>query len=443
MTNAFDAEDAALSDNELRMIERRSRLLGPGYKLFYQQPVHMVRGEGVWLYDKDGNRYLDAYNNVPSVGHCHPKVTEAMTRQAGLLNSHSRYLHDNLLDYAEHLLGKFPEDLGLGHAMFTCTGSEANDLAYRIVKNNTGGNGMIVTELAYHGGTDVIASMSPSLGEHVEIGTNVRLVPAPNAFRCNGDVGKEFAENVRAAATDLKSRGIQPAALLVDTIFSSDGVFSDPAGFLRESVDVIHEFGGLFIADEVQPGFGRTGDHFWGFQRHGVSPDLVTMGKGMGGGHPLAGLVARPELLEGLGKSRYFNTTGGTAVSCAIGKAILEIIEDESLMENARDVGNYLLSALREMMTRHEIIGDVRGAGLFIGVEMVTDRDSKRASAIMATQAVNALRQKFILISSAGPDANVLKIRPPLPFSRENADHFLQCFEEVLTAIQATGKPES
>ncbi len=433
MTNSFQADNVVLTAAEQSMIDRRARLLGPGYKLFYQQPVHLVRGEGVWLYDKENNPYLDVYNNVPSVGHCHPYVVEAMTRQAALLNSHSRYLHENVLDYAEHLLSKFP--LHLGNVMFTCTGSEANDLAYRIAKYNTGGDGFIVTDLAYHGGTDVIASMSPSLGEFVDLGANVRLVPAPNAFRCEGDVGKTFAANVRAAAADLKRHGVQPAALLVDTIFSSDGVFSDPAGFLKEAVDVIHEYGGLFIADEVQPGFGRTGANWWGFQRHGVMPDMVTLGKGMGGGHPLAAVVARPELLIELGKSRYFNTTGGTAVSCAVGKAVLEVIENESLMENALQVGNYLQSSLRDMASRHDVIGDVRGAGLFIGVEIVTDADSMQPNEAMANRIVNELRAKRVLLSSAGPHANVLKVRPPLPFSMKNADQFLQCFDEVLTNL--------
>ena len=437
MINSFEPGETVLSEREQSMIERRARLLGPAYRLFYQQPVHIVRGDGVWLYDSEGERYLDAYNNVPSVGHCHPYVNQAMARQAAQLNCHSRYLHDNVLDYAEHLLSWFPAQLGLDNVMFTCTGSEANDLAYRIAKYNTGGDGFIVTALAYHGGTEVIASMSPSLGAQVPLGENVRLVPAPDSFRGSSDPGKEFANNVRAAASDLKRRGIQPAALLVDTIFSSDGVFSDPPGFLRQAVEVIHEFGGLFIADEVQPGFGRLGERFWGFQRHDVTPDLVTMGKGMGGGHPLAGVVARPQLLEVLGKSRYFNTTGGTAVSCAIGKAILEVIENEELMENALTVGSYLLAGLREMMDRHEVIGDVRGAGLFIGVEMVTDRSSNNASEALATHVVNELRQKRVLVSSAGPGANVLKIRPPLPFSRENADQFLQSLDEVLTVLRA------
>lgn len=437
MTNNFQAGAKSLSDAEKNMIARREKLLGPAYKLFYQHPTQFVRGAGVWLYDVDDNAYLDVYNNVPSVGHCHPQVVEAMTRQAAQLNTHTRYLHNNVLDYAEHLLSTFPESLS--NVMFTCTGSEANDLAYRIAKLNTGGDGIIVTDLAYHGGTDVIASMSPSLGKHVAIGKNIRLVPAPDRFRnCvdnDGDIGKTFADNVRSEAEDLIQNGIQPAALLVDTIFSSDGVFADPAGFLSEAVDVIHEFGGLFIADEVQPGFGRLGESWWGFQRHNVTPDLVTLGKGMGAGHPLAGVVARPELLTELGKSRYFNTTGGTAVSCAIGKAVLEVIESESLIKNAKQVGGYLRSALKDIATRHPVIGDVRGAGLFIGVEIVENLETLKPDAQTATRIVNYLREKRVLISSAGPHANVLKIRPPLPFNQDNADHFLHCLEGVLKEL--------
>lgn len=437
MTNNFQAGIKPLSDAEKVMIARREKLLGPAYKLFYQHPAQFVRGEGVWLYDLDNNAYLDVYNNVPSVGHCHPHVVAAMTRQAGQLNTHTRYLHNNLLDYAEHLLSTFPEPLS--NVMFTCTGSEANDLAYRIAKLNTGGEGIIVTELAYHGGTDAIASMSPSLGRQVTIGKNVRLVPAPDGFRSSGenasDIGKTFADNLRAAAEDLRQNGIQPAALMVDTIFSSDGVFAEPAGFLAEAVDVIHEFGGLFIADEVQPGFGRLGESWWGFQRHNVLPDLVTLGKGMGAGHPLAAVVTRPELLTELGKSRYFNTTGGTAVSCAIGKAVLEVIEKEALIENAGRVGDYLQSALKNMATRFPVIGDVRGAGLFIGVEIVENLETLKPDSVSATRIVNDLREKRVLISSAGPHANVLKIRPPLPFSQNNADQFLNCLEDVLNQL--------
>ena len=433
MTNAFEPGRADLTAKEQEMVGRRERLLGPAYRLFYEQPVHMVRGEGVWLYDADGQAYLDCYNNVPSVGHCHPHVVEALRQQAGILNTHTRYLHDNVLDYAEHLLSTFPKQLG--HVMFTCTGSEANDLAYRIAKYHTGGTGFIVTDLAYHGGTEVIAALSPSLGKHVNLGEHVRTIPAPDSYRGDPDVGKAFVANVRAAIADMQRHGIKPAALLVDTIFSSDGVFSDDAGFLAEAAEVIREAGGLFIADEVQAGFGRTGENWWGFQRHGVVPDMVSIGKGMGAGHPIAGLVVRPELVAELGKSRYFNTFGGNPVSSAVGKAVLEVIENEALIENAGKVGSYLRLGLRKLAERYDVIGDIRGAGLFIGMEMVTDRNSRDPGTEEATRLVNGLRQKRVLISSAGPHANVLKIRPPLVFTQQNADQFLQTLDEVLASL--------
>lgn len=434
MTNAFEPGKAPLTAREQQLIERRERLLGPAYRLFYERPVHIVRGEGVWLYDADGQAYLDVYNNVPSVGHCHPRVVEALSRQAGLLNSHTRYLHETVLDYAEKLLGYFPSELS--HVMFTCTGSEANDLAYRIAQSYTGGSGFIVTQLAYHGGTHAIAQLSPSLGEHVALGANVRTVPAPDAYR--GDpakVGEVFAENVQKAIDDLRAHGIQPAALLVDSIFSSDGVFSEPPGFLQKAVEAIRAAGGLFIADEVQPGFGRTGQHMWGFQRHGLVPDMVSLGKPMGAGHPMAGLVVRPEIVKEFGKSRYFNTFGGNPVAAAVGLAVLEVIEDEGLMANAERVGAYLQDGLRRLAERYPLIGDVRGAGLFIGVELVKDRSSKEAATEETARVVNGLRDRRVLISSAGPQANILKIRPPLPFSQANAEHFLRVFEEALTEL--------
>ena len=433
MTNAFDASRATLTTKEKALIERRDRLLGPAYRLFYEQPVHMVRGEGVWLYDADGQAYLDCYNNVPSVGHCHPQVVEALREQAGILNTHTRYIHEIVLDYADQLLSTFPEELS--HVMFTCTGSEANDLAYRIAKYQTGGTGFIVTELAYHGGTDVIAALSPSLGMHVDLGINVRTIPAPDGYRGDPNVGKVFVANVRDAIADMQRHGIKPAALLIDSIFSSDGVFSDHAGFLNEAAEAIREAGGLYIADEVQSGFGRTGEHWWGFQRHGVVPDMVTIGKGMGGGHPIAALVVRPELTTELGKSRYFNTFGGNPVSCAVGKAVLEVIENESLIENVKEVGTYLKAGLHRLAKQHDVIGDVRGTGFFIGVELVKNRNTLEPATEEANRVVNGLRQKHVLISSAGPHANVLKIRPPLTFTQQNADLFLQTLDEVLSSL--------
>jgi 4-aminobutyrate aminotransferase-like enzyme len=293
MINAYDvADEAHVAQREREMIARRQRLLGPAYRLFYANPVHVVRGEGVWLYDPEGAAYLDMYNNVASVGHCHPNVVAALSRQAAVLNTHTRYLHETILDYAGKLLGYFPQELA--HVMFTCTGSEANDLALRVAKAHTGGTGVIVTQLAYHGTTAATAELSPSLGPSMPLGGHVRTVPAPDAYRGDeGDVGGAFARHVREAIGDLRARGIRPAALLVDTIFSSDGVYGDPPGFLAPAVAEIRAAGGLFIADEVQPGFGRTGGQMWGFERHGLVPDIVTLGKPMGNGHPVAGMVAR------------------------------------------------------------------------------------------------------------------------------------------------------
>jgi len=321
--------------------------------------------------------------------------------------------------------------------MFTCTGSEANDLALRVAKAHTGGTGVIITDFAYHGVTSVIAEMSPSLGAGMSLGDHVRTVPAPNHYRSNGqDVGVVFAQHVRAAIEDMRAHGIKPAALIVDTIFSSDGVFSDPAGFLKPAVEEIRKAGGIFIADEVQPGFGRTGEAMWGFQRHGVVPDIVTLGKPMGNGHPIAGMVAKPAILDEFGKRvRYFNTFGGNPVSSAVGIAVLEVIEREGLVENARNVGAYLRQGLWDLASRYPIIGDVRGAGLFVSVELVKDRVTKEPAPEETAALVNGLRERRVLISATGRAANGLKIRPPLVFSKANADHFLSAMEETLAGI--------
>jgi len=417
------------------MLERRARLLGPAYRLFYEEPFHPVRGEGVWLYDEAGQPWLDAYNNVVCVGHARPEVVEAIARQGLVLNTHTRYLHDGILDYAKRLLATMPPELG--HATFTCTGSEANDLAMRIARAHTGGTGIIVTNWAYHGVTSAIAEASPSLGQHIVLGANVRTVPAPDARgRSAEEAGRAFADGVRAAIADLLAHGIKPAALMVDTVFSSDGVFTDPPGFLREAVEAIHAAGGVFIADEVQPGFGRTGEAFWGFMRHGVVPDMVSMGKPMGNGHPVAGLAVRPEVMAAFGRqSRYFNTFGGNPVSMAAASAVLDVIQKDGLQRNALEVGAYLRDGLSALAEKHALVGEVRGAGLFIGVELVLDRASRKPATALASQVVNGLRRNGVLLSATGPDAHVLKIRPPLVFSRENADLLVTRLDEVLAAL--------
>ncbi|PWC39806.1 aminotransferase class III-fold pyridoxal phosphate-dependent enzyme [Azospirillum sp. TSO35-2] len=436
MINAYTPDSAAsLPERERALIARRETLLGPAYRLFYTDPIHVVRGEGSYLYDADGNRYLDAYNNVASVGHSRPEVVEAMAKQAAVLNTHTRYLTDGILEFAEAFLAEFPPELS--HLMMTCTGSEANDLALRVARVHTGGTGVVIAHNAYHGVTSALAELSPSLGSAVTLGDHVRVVPAPDSYRIpEAEVGAAFARSVEAAIADLREKGIKPAALLVDTIFSSSGVFTDPAGFLAPAVEVMRKAGGLFIADEVQPGFGRLGTHMWGFARHALVPDIVTVGKPMGNGHPVAGAVFRPAVIERFGKSqRYFNTFGGNPVSCAVALAVLRVIKADRLQENALTVGTELIQGLRGLAGKHDLIGDVRGSGLFVGVELVRDRADKSPASDETARVVNAMRKRRVLISATGQEGHILKIRPPLVFSSDDAKLFLATLDEVLAAL--------
>ena len=424
-----------MSTDNVEMIERRKKLLGPAYELFYDNPVHLVKGEGVWLYGADGRKYLDVYNNVPHVGHCHPHVVAALTKQISTLNTHTRYLHDNVLDYAERLTGKFADELDT--AMFTCTGSEANELALRIARHFTGGEGIIVTDFAYHGNTKAISEISPSdLAAH-EIPRHVITIPFPDAYRGEfrgSDAGEKYAGYLRRAIDELNHRGVKPAAFVIDTIVSSSGVVQPPTGYLRKAAEIIRSAGGIFVADEVQPGFGRTGEHFWGYEADGFVPDIVTMGKPMGNGHPLAATVSRRDIVEGFAsREGYFNTFGGSPVSCAAGLAVLDVIEQEGLQENARVVGEYVCAGLYELQKKHIAIGDIRGSGLFIAVELVTDRDTREPATAYTARVVNGLRERGALTGSIGPDANILKLRPPMVFSKENADFMLSVLDETLS----------
>ncbi len=399
------------------VFQRRQRVLAATYRLFYEEPLHVVRGEGVWLYDAEGRRYLDCYNNVPVVGHCHPRVVESLARQAATLNTHTRYITDTPVELAERLLATLPRELT--SVTFTCSGSESNDLAVRISKVATGGTGFIVTEGAYHGTTETLSRMSPVTG--VATGPHVYTVPAP----VGADNAAEFAHRVRECIGSMRRAGVKPAALLVDTIFGSDGVASHPAGFLEPAAAEIHAAGGLFIADEVQPGFGRTGDAMWGFQRHKVVPDIVTMGKPMGNGHPVAALIARTEVMGEFAKQhRYFNTFGGNTVSCAVALAVLDVLQQQKLVDNARVTGDHLRQGLLALANKHQTIRAVRGAGLFLGVQL----DGREPT----TRVVNELRREGVLIGSAGRNADVLKIRPPLCFSQAEADMLVETLDVVL-----------
>lgn len=409
----------------------RERMLGPSYRLFYDRPVHLVRGEGTRLYDIDGACYLDAYNNVASVGHCHPHVVEAVSRQLGTLNTHTRYLHSGILDYSERLLATMPDEID--QVMYACTGSEVNDLALRVAEMHTGATGVIITADAYHGNTAAVTAISPSIGGETALGAHVRTVPPPDSYRSEADdVAGRFAGDVAAAIADLQSAGVGLSCLIVDTIFSSDGIYPDPS-VLAPAVEAVHRAGGVFIADEVQPGFARTGEAMWGFLRHGVVPDLVTMGKPMGNGLPIAAMAARAEVLEAFARGvPYFNTFGGNPVTVTAAAAVLDVIEDEQLLVNAAEVGGQLRQELTRLAAGHPRIGDVRGAGLYIGVEMISETgESDRAA---ARAVVNAMRERRVLISVCGHDGNVLKIRPPLVFSDSDVDWFCTEFAGVLAA---------
>ncbi|CDO34677.1 aspartate aminotransferase family protein [Novosphingobium sp. KN65.2] len=431
--NAFVPGRAELTAHQASMIEQRDRLLGPAYRLMYQKPLHFVRGEGVWLYDPDGRRYLDTYNNVVSLGHCHPDVVEAITKQVATLCTNTRYLHETILELADGLLSTVSG--GLSHMMLTCSGSEANDLAYRIAKVRTGGTGIIITETAYHGITDTVSQFSPTLGEAVPLGAHVRTVKAPAAYRSGPNVADRFRRDVEAAIADLKRHGIKPAMLIVDSIFTSDGILPEEPGFLKGAVEAIRDAGGIFVADEVQPGFGRTGNHMWGFQRHGVDPDIVTLGKPMGNGQPIAGLLTRHDVVEKFGRSsRYFNTFAGNTVSCAAAVAVLQVIRRDKIMDNAREVGAYLLEKVSALRSRHECMGHVRGAGLFVAADINAEKAMQISSGALTASVVNAMRDDGVLISACGEDHNILKIRPPLIFTRDNVDHFVEVLDKALEA---------
>ncbi len=415
-----------------RLRERRERLLGPGMTTFYDEPVHIIRGEGVWLWDADGRRFLDCYNNVPHVGHCHPRVVDAITRQASTLNTHTRYLHEGILDYAERLIQTFSG--GLESVVMVCTGSEANDIALRMGEAITGKKGVIATDSTYHGNTALVSQLSakkPPIGGRAH---HVVHVPSPDSLRPlggsrDGQAGA-FASHVADAINRLEDQGHGFSSLIFCPYFANEGFPSLPRGFLDPTAEVVRRAGGLLIADEVQPGFGRLGSHFWGHERIGVQPDVVTVGKPMGNGHPVAAVIARREITAAFRKAYgYFNTFGGNPVSCAAAMAVLQVLEEERLVERALDVGSYALERLREL--KHPLIGEVRGAGLFFGIEFAGE--GLRPLPEFTKHVVEAMKDRGILLNRLGRDYSCLKIRPPMPFRREHADMLVDALADVLT----------
>ena len=409
------AEGALPTRATEELVERRRRLLGAAHApLSYDRPLHVVRADGVWMYDAEGGRYLDAYNNVPVVGHSHPRVAEAIARQARLLNTNSRYLHETALELAERLLASLPAEIDT--CLFVNSGSEANELAWRLATEATGASGGIVSAWAYHGVTATLTDLSPSEwaeGEHPEY---VATIAAP-------------AGSVPDAVAELDARGHRPAALLVDSAWTSDGIFTDAPEHVARAAADVRAAGGVFVADEVQAGFGRLGSHLWSFERSDLVPDVVTLGKPMGNGHPVAAVLARSEIAEAFAKRRkpMFSTFGANPVASAAGLAVLDVIEEEGLVERAASVGAYLHAALRELGERHAAVREVRGAGLLAGVQLTGPADA----------VANAVRERGILIGTTGPADDVLKIRPPLPFEREHVDLLVTALDEALAARAA------
>lgn len=433
-SSILDANAYRGSDEDDALLRRRRDVLGPAYRLFYRKPIELVRGSGTHLYDADGVEYLDAYNNVASVGHAHPHVAAAVAEQVARLTTHTRYLDRALIDYVERLLGLLPPSVD--RMVLTCTGSEANDLAIRLARAATGGTGLIVTSEAYHGNTDLVTGVSPSLGGGVGVGPDVWLVPAPDPVRRPSvDPAADLTAAVEGALAEMTERGVRPAALLVDSALSSDGIHTD-RGLLTGAVAAVRQAGGVLIADEVQPGFARTGDSFWGFARHDVVPEIVTMGKPMGNGLPIAGVAAANAIMEPYAAAApYFNTFGGTQVAVAAAAAVLDVIEREGLQDNARRVGEYFRSSLSEVATRHPVITDVRGAGLYVGVELVAEAGTTTPGGDLAADVVNGMRERRVLTSVCGPYGATLKVRPPLPFSTADVDRFCTELDAVLTAL--------
>ena len=410
------------------LAERRKRVVGPAMTAtFYREPLHLVGGEGVWLIDADGRRFLDAYNNVPTVGHGHPRVVEAMVRQQRRLNTNMRYLHETAFEVAERLSASTGGALDV--VMFVNSGSEANDVAWRIAKAATGGSGGIASDYAYHGITTAINALTPEEWGSGPAPEHVRTWRPPDTLRGLGS--DRSLEDFELAVASLVEAGHPPAAAILDGVLTSDGIIDLDSSLAADLVRRTHDAGALWIADEVQGGYGRTGDAMWSYQRLGIEPDIVTLGKPMGNGHPVAAVITRRELAARFSEADFFSTFGGNPVAMAAALAVLDVIDDERIIEHAAEVGEYLAGRLREVAARTPLIGEVRGIGLAIGVEIVksgtTEPDAQTAKEI-----VEGMRQAGVLVGTTGRHGNTLKIRPPLVFQRRHADQLVETLQRAL-----------
>jgi len=434
MTTAKDSQTGSQQD----LIRRRAQLLGPDLSLSYDNPLHLVRGEDVWLYDADGRAYLDAYNNVAHVGHCHADVVAAIARQAARLNTNTRYLHETVLDLGEYLTAKLPPDLDV--CFFVNSGSEANDIAWQMAKAFSGNTGVLVLDEAYHGISEATFAMSPSEYDAAKRPDHVETLESPDSYRGrlqgnNPEVGSGYAQGCDQALASLAQRGHQPAAVIIDSGTSSSGILDLPEGYLPSVAKKVQAAGGLFIADEVQVGLGRSGSYFWGFEAFGVKPDIVTIGKPIGNGHPIGIVVTSREILAKFNAHiPFFSTFGGNPVSAAAGLEVLKIIDRQNLQQNARETSVYLKQGIKDLAERETLIGDVRGSGLLIGIDLVLNRETREPAGEAAKQIFNYMRNNGVLIGTAGPHGNVLKIRPPTTFSKAHADQLITTLTDALNA---------
>jgi 4-aminobutyrate aminotransferase-like enzyme/Ser/Thr protein kinase RdoA (MazF antagonist) len=416
LPGGYAGEVFRASDEDL--LRRRRRHLGPSLSISYREPLHMIRGRGTYLYDADGRAYLDCVNNVAHVGHCHPRVVRAAAEQMARLNTNTRYLDATLVEYVERLTATLPGELSVVYLV--CSGSEANELALRLARAHTGRERVVVVETAYHGNTNALIEISPykfrGPGGRGCPG-HVRVLPMPGQPLPHG-------RGSDCRGVDLKGRFEGAGAFFCESALSCAGQVILPAGYLRERYAEARAAGAVCVADEVQTGFGRAGSHFWMFETQGVAPDIVTMGKPIGNGHPLGAVVTTPEIARSFANGmEYFNTFGGNPVSCAVGLAVLDVIRDEGLQENARATGEYLMAGLRQLPG----ILDVRGLGLFIGFDLPDEAT--------ATELVNRMKARGVLLSTDGPRHNVIKIKPPIVFSRADADVLLGRLDETLSAL--------
>jgi 4-aminobutyrate aminotransferase-like enzyme len=411
------------------LIEARKLHLGPSLSLSYEQPLHITHGWRQRLFDSAGRAYLDCVNNVAHVGHGHPKVVEAAAAQMRALNTNTRYLHERLAEYAERLTATLPPKLSVVYLV--CSGSEANELALRLARAYTGRDDVVVVDMAYHGNTNGMIDLSPykfngpgGRGKPA----HVHVVPTPDVYRSPGCGPGDVRKRIREAG--------RVAAFFCESALSCAGQVILPTGYLREAFAAVCEAGGVCVADEVQTGFGRAGSHFWMFETQDAVPDIVTLGKPIGNGHPMGAVVTTQEIAAAFANGmEYFNTFGGNPVSCAVGLAVLDVIRDEGLQENARDTGAHLLEGLSQLAERHPLIGDVRGRGLFVGVELVRDRETLEPATHEAAEIVEALKDRGILLSTDGLLHNVIKIKPPMVFSRADADRIVGELDSVVGAL--------